>query len=322
MLTLLAGFFLITCSKESETEDTPTVGLAVLSTTALSGITQTSAQTCGTITSDGGSNVTARGVCWNTAPSPTITNQKTVNGTGTGTFSATLTSLASGTKYYVRAYATNGKGTAYGNELSFTTASPVYTVTDIDGNLYHGITIGTQVWLVENLRTTKYRNGDAIPNITDQTQWAGLTTGAYCAYGNNQANASVYGYLYNFFAVTDPRGIAPPGYHVASKGEWQTLSDFLGGNSVSGGKLKESGTAHWQAPNDAATNSSGFTALPCGRRIDGGFETIKTNGYFWTSTLDNVFPMSFYLCNDLESILYYGLYGAETYGKGVRCVKD
>jgi len=322
ILVAISLFAIMGCKKETSSDDPTPSGLAVLSTAAISSISQTGAQSGGNITSDGGNPVTARGICWSTTASPTVTDQKTMNGSGIGSFTAVLTSLTPEIKYFVRAYATNSKGTAYGNELSFTTPTPVYTATDADGNLYHGITIGEKVWLVENLRTTHYRNGDPIPNVTDQNQWKGLSSGAYCAYLNNASNSSVYGYLYNFFALSDPRGIAPVGYHVATESEWNDLSTFLGGKLTCGGKLKETGTTHWTPPNAGATNSTGFTALPGGRRTDNEFGHIRDFGYFWTSSKTNDIPWIFYLNYNIESLSAFGLYGTETYGNAIRCVKD
>jgi uncharacterized protein (TIGR02145 family) len=166
------------------------------------------------------------------------------------------------------------------------------TITDIDGNVYKTITIGskgmktTQTWMAENLKVTHYRNGVQIPNVTDGSSWNNLNTGAFCWYNNDAAaNANIYGALYNWYAVNDSRNIAPTGWHVASNAEWSTLVNFLGGQSIAGGKLKETGTTHWQNPNTGADNSSGFTALPGGYRyFNGTFYTIGYTGYWWNST--------------------------------------
>ena len=159
------------------------------------------------------------------------------------------------------------------------------TITDIDGNVYHTVTIGTQVWMVENLKVTKYRNGDPIPNITDGTQWGNLTIGAYCNYNNDANNTATYGRLYNWYALNDSRNIAPSGWHVPTDAEWTELTNYLGGESVAGGKLKEIGTTHWYSPNSGATNETGFTALPGGSRgTDGSFDNIGSNGNWWSAT--------------------------------------
>jgi uncharacterized protein (TIGR02145 family) len=163
-------------------------------------------------------------------------------------------------------------------------------MTDIDGNVYQTITIGTQVWMAENLKVTHYRNGNAIPNVTGNSEWSNLTTGAYCNYDNDVNNATTYGRLYNWYAVSDSRNIAPEGWHVPSDAEWQTLVDHLGGTEVAGGTMKTPGTIEggdglWHSPNTGATNESGFSALPGGYRIGGGsFTLLGLNAGFWSST--------------------------------------
>ena len=158
-------------------------------------------------------------------------------------------------------------------------------MTDIDGNTYQTVKIGNQWWIAENLNVTHYQNGDAIPNVTDSAAWWGLTSGAYCNYNNDAANVAVYGRLYNWYAVHDSRNIAPAGWHVPSDAEWQTLVDYLGGDPVAGGKMKEAGTTHWISPNTGATNESGFSGLPGGyRHTDGYYYDISYSASFWTFT--------------------------------------
>jgi uncharacterized protein (TIGR02145 family) len=197
------------------------------------------------------------------------------------------------------------------------------TVRDIDGNVYHTVTIGSQVWMVENLKTTKYRNGDPIPNVTDNTAWSNLTTGAYCNYNNNSDNATTYGRLYHWYAVTDSRNIAPAGWHIPTDAEWTTLTTYLGGENVSGGKLKETGTAHWLSPNTGATNETGFTSLPGGYRSNyGAFYDIGHIAYWWSSTessMTTAWCRSMYY-NTSNVLRSGGL--KENAGFSVRCVKD
>jgi uncharacterized protein (TIGR02145 family) len=163
------------------------------------------------------------------------------------------------------------------------------TVLDIDGNVYNTIPIGTQVWMKENLKVTHYQNGDPIPNVTSQTSWDALTSGAYSDYNNDINNVDTYGRLYNWYAVSDIRNIAPEGWHVPTDADWNTLFDFLGGISVAGNKLREAGNIHWDAYNGGdgnkyATNSSEFTALPGGFRIVGEtFEYMTDFGFWWSS---------------------------------------
>jgi uncharacterized protein (TIGR02145 family) len=137
------------------------------------------------------------------------------------------------------------------------------TAKDVDGNVYNTVTIGAQVWMAENLRTTKYNDGTSIPLVTDSTKWSDLSTPAHCWYNNDKASyKATYGALYNWYTVATDN-LCPTGWHVPTTAEWQILKDYLG-SSVDGGKLKESGTTHWKSPNKGATNESGFTALPGG----------------------------------------------------------
>jgi uncharacterized protein (TIGR02145 family) len=147
------------------------------------------------------------------------------------------------------------------------------------------LTIGTQIWMNENLNAVTYRNGDKIPQVKNPAAWAGLTSGAWCWYSNDFAIGAIYGRLYNWYAVHDPRGLAPQGWHIPSDAEWTTLSTFLGGATAAGGKMKETGTTHWTAPNTNASNSSGFTGLPGGNRSNSGpFSNISNLGFWWSST--------------------------------------
>jgi uncharacterized protein (TIGR02145 family) len=188
------------------------------------------------------------------------------------------------------------------------------------------VTIGSQIWTNKNLDVTTYRNGDPIPQVTDPTAWAALTTGAWCYYNNDQANGAIYGKLYNWYAVNDPRGLAPQGWHVPSDAEWTTLGNNLGGNSVAGGKMKSTGTTYWTSPNTGATNSSGFSALPSGARVDvlgtsGAFEYLRNSSPLWTSTGSNS-TSSFYRYIDYNS----GILGRwelnKAFGFSVRLIKD
>lgn len=196
------------------------------------------------------------------------------------------------------------------------------TVTDVDGHVYHTVAIGSQVWMVENLKTTHYRNGEAIPNVTGPKVWSELSTGALCNFGNDITKGDLYGRLYNWHAVADKRNLCPPGWHVPTADEWQKLIDYLGGEFAAGAKLKESGLAHWSSPNVEANNVSGFTALPAGSRDNGNgaFAHAGTYTYFWSAT-DNYdsawgYNLSFY---------YAGIGHFEfdkTFGISVRCIKD
>ncbi len=292
----------------------------VLTTTSVSAVANTTATSGGNIVSDGGSPITGKGICWATTTNPTVSNSKTFEGTGTGAYTSNISGLTSGTAYYLRAYATNSIATAYGNEIQFTPG----IVTDIDGNVYHLVTIGTQVWMLENLKTTKYRNGDPIPNVTDNTSWTALQTGAYCWYNNDITTTykATYGALYNWYAVNDSRNIAPAGWHVAKDLEWSTLITFLGGESIAGGKLKETGTTHWLSPNNWASNSGGFTALPGGSRsfMNGSFDGIGSTCVWWRCAGDGLKSWCIQIVLDWPNIYPYLYY--MPMGASVRCIRD
>ncbi|MFH1120215.1 MAG: FISUMP domain-containing protein [Bacteroidota bacterium] len=242
----------------------------------------------GDVTSEGGSSVTSRGVCWNDSPNPTLMNYHTNDGSGMGVFTSTIAGLKLNTTYFVRAFATNSFGTVYGNEEIFTTDIS-YTgegVTDIDGNEYSTVVIGKQKWMSENLRVTHYRNGDVIPNVTGSSQWSVLSNGAYCWYNNDELTyKSTYGALYNWYAVADNRNLCPAGWHIPSNAEWTDLTNYLGGEDIAGGKMKEAGLLHWQSPNTGATNESGYNGIPGGiRSFFGSFMDLGSSGFFWSST--------------------------------------
>jgi len=287
-ILLLAGFLSVMINSCNKTENG--ASLPIVSTSNVTDITQATVSCGGTILSDGGAAITASGVCWSTNPSPNTDGNKTTENVATGTFSSVITGLTASTTYYVRAYATNSAGTSYGEEFNFTTLSSNVspTVTDIDGNVYHTVVIGTQVWMMENLNTSKYRDGSNIPNITDANEWKILTTGAYCDYNNTPSFSDTYGKLYNFYAVSDSRNIAPAGWHVATDEDWSILEEYVGGSSTAADKLKEYGTEHWVSMTADITNETGFTALPGGMRDDQGTFMVKgMSGAWWTSTITN-----------------------------------
>jgi len=197
--------------------------------------------------------------------------------------------------------------------------------TDFDGNNYTTVTIGTQVWMVENLKVTHYRNGDPIPNITDNALWAALRDGAYCNYNNtiNSNTIATYGRLYNWFTVADSRNIAPTGWHVPSHAEWITLTTTLLGELVAGGKMKETGTTHWRSPNTSATNESGFTALPSGYRYsrDGSFRNLDFGSYWWNSTAHSDTEAWDRCLKSNDTICYAG-FDTRQEGFSLRLIKD
>ena len=206
------------------------------------------------------------------------------------------------------------------------TITVIITVTDIDGNIYETIQIGDQEWMAENLKVTHYRDGTAITNVTDNAPWVALTTEAYCIYNNNVSNeVDTYGALYNWYAVADSRNIAPEGWHVPTDAEWQVLVDYLGGDAVAGGKMKEAGTTHWLDPNMGATNESGFTALPGGYRwkTDGTYRGMGIGGYFWSATeYDSVSAWSRNLGYHGPNVNRPGSNTNKMYGWSVRLLRD
>jgi uncharacterized protein (TIGR02145 family) len=232
--------------------------------------------------------------------------------------------------YRVYSYNTVGNSTPYSNEL---TISP--SITDLDGNTYQLVTICNQTWTKTNLNVSKYRNGDIIPQITDATQWRNITTGAWCYYANTSSYGTTYGKLYNWYAVNDPRGLAPLGYHIPTDSEWTSMINCLDPNSnggatapnIAGSKMKEIGTTHWNGSNADANNSSGFTGLPGGyRNNDGAFNPIGIQGYWWSSSESNItigintFAWSRNLNYNFGSVIKNNF--ATTCGFSVRCIKD
>jgi uncharacterized protein (TIGR02145 family) len=195
------------------------------------------------------------------------------------------------------------------------------TITDIDGNVYHIISIGTQVWMTENLKTTKFSDGTRMDNITDNTAWNNLIAPGYCFYHNDTSNKNTYGGLYNWYAVNTQK-ICPSGWHVPSDAEWTTLTNYLGGESVAGCKLKEAGNRHWISSNAGATNESGFAALPGGNRIfNGVFEFEGVKGSWWTSTSYDSRTawqrVIYCIYSDVSKNNYF-----KRFGFSVRCIKD
>lgn len=292
----------------------------VLITTSLSAVTTTSATTGGNIPDDGGAPITARGVCWNTSTSPTIGNSKTTDGTGIGIFNSSITGLTANTTYYMRAYATNIIGTSYGDEAVLKTFTG--TVTDFEGNIYYTVTIGSQVWMAQNLKAIKYNDGTAIPQVIDGAVWATLLTPGYGWFNNDDANKATYGALYNYYVV-DPasnggKNVCPTGWHVPTDDQWTALTNFLNGEAAASGKLKEAGTAHWKTPNTGATNETGFTALPS----DGHSNGLGTVANFWTSTpyYDTTSAWDRFLSfsNSNMHTQYYGKINANS----IRCLKN
>ena len=290
-----------------------------VTTSPVTNITPSTATSGGTVIDDGGVAVTERGVCWSTNSNPTISDNFTIDGTGIGSFVSSIIGLVPETDYYVRAYATNTIGTSYGSEFGFTTLTePCPTSIFYEGQTYNTILIGSQCWLKENLNVGTMILGDV-------TQTNNSIKEKYC-YDNNITICETYGGLYQWDEMMQyinqqgTQGICPPEWHIPTDAEYTTLTDYLGGESIAGGKMKEVGTVHWMAPNTGATNSSGFTAIPGGLWVPTEFDYLGEALHLWTSTgiSANAWSRRLYYSNEL-------VYRAESnkyWGRSVRCLKD
>ncbi len=299
--------------------------IAKIETGTVSGVTSSSCIASGTIIDAGGEPITEYGHCWSEEINPTIENDryKFYNKSSAGRFIGNINGLKANTKYYVRAYASSSKSTIYGGFRDFTTLSDE-TVSDIDGNIYSMVAIGTQVWMRENLKTTKFNNGDLIGTTTPANLNVSGETNPVYQWANNgeESNVDLYGRLYTWYTVTDARKLCPTGWHVPSREEWTTLVDNLGGAGIAGGKIKESGIIHWDSPNTDASNESGFTALPGGLRwANGTFWHMGGGGYLWSTSQyspDEAWYM--YLFNNSTAVLEVFISKKNAYS--VRCLKD
>ena len=319
--------------------------LPTITTTSPSSVGVDTVVIGGDISNDGGSSIVLRGICYSTSPNPNMGDQRTEDGSGTGSFNTVLRGLTSSTTYYARSYAKNSNGVVvYGNEVSFTTSASLTgvrcpgtpTVTDIDGNVYNTVQIGNQCWTQSNLKVSKYRNGDSIPTGLSDNTWQNTTSGAYAIYNNDPVNDGLYGKLYNHYAVTDSRGLCPTGWHVPSDGEWTVLVKYLDPNAdtlcgncwqstIAGGALKSTATqpttGGWASPNTGATNSTGFTALPGGQRVFNGiFSSLAINVAFWSSSVSSGF--AWYRNPEYITSDFFRGYSYLMNGFSIRCLKN
>ena len=322
---------------------------ATLTTAAITSVTETSAVSGGNITTDGSSAVTARGVVWGTEDSPTLENNDglTEDGAGTGEFTSDITGLVPGMIYYVRAYAVNDAGAAYGNQLSFETE--VSEVTDIDGNTYQVVVIGGQRWLDGNLKVTRYNNGDAISTGLANLTWQAASQGAYAVYphtlvagiSSQQDMVEAYGRLYNWHAVTDSRGLCPAGWRVPTDKDWDQLTEYIIHNSgrtaddvgyslkscrqvgsTLGGDCSTDIHPRWDSDNEFyGADGFGFSALPGGMRYSNGeYIGLGGIGSWWSSTAlgdENAWHRSLY---NNSGVIDTGADVRQT-GLSVRCIK-
>ena len=300
-----------------------------VTTAKVTNINSTSATCGGNVTSDGNGTVSVRGVCWNTTGNPTLANSTghTTDGTGTGTFISNITGLTGGIIYYVTAYAANEKGTFYSADIEqFITPLPCgQLVVNYGGKNYSTLQIGTQCWIKENLNIGTRINGS-------QDQADNGTIEKYC-YDDVDSNCNIYGGLYQwnelmqYITTEGAKGICPDGWHIPTDAEWTTLTTYLGGESVAGGKMKETGTIHWASPNTGATNSCGFTGLPGGNRSPTGnfFYILTIDAYFYSSSqYDADFAWSRALNYNVNEVsrLFNFAGRDKTYGYSARCVRD
>jgi len=291
--------------------------LPTITTNPVTSITKTTAVSGGNISSDGGSPILARGIVWNKTGNPPQIGTDSIRTDAsltTGSYSLNPGNLNSGITYYVSAYATNAVGTAYGNQLTFTTQPILDTI----GNQYTTITINGKEWFKENLKTTKYANGDSIENVPTAGDWGLRTSGAWAYYNNDVNNNSSLGKLYNWYAVTDVKGLCPTGWHVATDADWTSLTSNYGTDAAAGNELKAITT--WTTPN-SNTNSSGFGALPGGGRGGLDFGDLNNKGFWWTSTLfDASSSYARRLEYNTDTVIRYS--ENNKYGFSVRCVKN
>ena len=314
LLAPLLLFFLLgftACDKKDVEEDLSKV-LPQVKTLNIKELTNRSAKSGGDIIFLGTLPILTKGVCWNTNPNPTIENSKTIDGSGDENFISNVTNLQANTKYYLRAYASNSKGTSYGEELVFTTYFGV--VNDVEGNTYGTVKIGNQEWMAQDLKTTKYRNSNPIATGLDNLDWQITAAGAYSIYPHGNVDGIIsenqmleyYGVLYNGYAIFDQRGICPAGWRVPSDEDWSVLVNYLVDNnpeislsnvgdaikscrqvtSPLGQPCATSSHPRWSvSESNFGTNIVNFSALPSGtRQTSGNYSFIGNYGFYWTST--------------------------------------
>lgn len=249
-------------------------------------------------------------------------DQSPVTGNISTRVSANVSGLSESTTYHFRVKASSSVGTVYGDDISFTTLASNGDMTDIDGNTYGTIIIGSQVWMTANLKTTKYNDGGHIQNLTDNIEWYSTSLGAFCWYDNSLTNKDEYGGLYNWYSVNTGK-LCPIGWHVPSDEEWNLLINYLGGIEFAGGKLKEVGTDHWFTQHLGTDNSSGFTAVGGGARSysDGSFVSLKNFGNWWSATEYDI-NSSWKFGLGASYVSVFRLNSKKNNGNSIRCIKD
>lgn len=309
-----------------------TIGLPVVETYPPSGVTAVSAIAAGNVTAAGGGNIIERGIFWGETPDLPSEGEVFAAGSGMGEFQVILEGLEKQTTYYVCAFAVNEKGMSTGEVISFTTTLFTYGdgVTDRDGNFYKTIIAGDQEWMAENLVVSNYRNGDPVPNITDGAEWDNISSGAFVYYENNyNTRGRYYGALYNWYAVSDERGLCPIGWRVPGEEDWDILVSFVGGGTIAGGGMKSKRTfpdlhPRWNEPNEGATNISGISGLPAGyRERHGTFQHLGIMSFWWSADEHGADGA---LAHNMV-LKYYsrGVFRLSSYkqrGCSIRCIKD
>lgn len=303
----------------------PTNNGSITAKSSASGVSSVITYSGGNGKSHNGQTVNSTGVLGLKA---TLQAGNFVNGTGNLTYTISGTPTTSGTAYF--AINIGGKTCVLSRSVAIATQQPSSgygtNITDIDGNTYKTVYIGTQHWMGENLKVSKYNDGTIIPNVSDASQWAQLTTGAWAYYNNNSVNNTKYGKLYNWYTIDSTtngkKNICPTGWHVPNDAEWTVLTEFLGGDNSAGGKMKEVGTTNWSSPNSNAVNTSIFTGRPGGYRLSSGkYGNFNVLGYWWSSNLyyvDNAWYLN--LFNYSGGI--YKHYSELNRGYSVRCIKN
>ena len=332
---------IITISCKKDDDDIPNPTIPVLITAEVIEITHATAKCVGIITSNGGDSIIARGVCWDTIPTPLESGSKTIDDTGVRSYTSSITGLTANTTYYVRAYATNSAGIGYGAAISFTTAEiPTDPVTDYDGNIYQTIKIGNQIWMAENMKTTHYADGTPLIYGTDSNNVCyDYDTKYWFVYDDTIINKDTYGLLYTWAAATknagysdsNPsgiQGVCPTGWHLPSNNEWQQLIAEVGEEDAAK-KIMADDPELWYVDIEGVTNESGFSAIAGGRRI------CNSNDYYDIKIFANYISTSF--CDNCKTCLnpgqsLYSVVGAgftirkdcvpRSNAYSVRCVKD
>jgi uncharacterized protein (TIGR02145 family) len=307
-------FVFINCSSRDE------IFLPIVETGKVFNITTSSAEINSSLISNGGSQVLEKGVCWSEFDKPSIQDNRIINSSDSSSYATLIVDLQPDRIYLASSYAINEIGVSYGEIVTFRTIE--LTVVDVDSNIYQTTEIGKQIWITENLKTTKYNDGTIINFVSEDAQWRNLSSGAYCWYNNKEEEyKDTYGPLYNWYAVNTKK-LCPTGWHVPSDEDWSVLTDYLGGESVAGGKLKEEGTTHWRTPNTGATDEVRFSAVPGGLRMAYGyFEWDDDQNYLWSSTEhSNIYAWGRMLQFDSTNVIRW--YYNRRAGLSVRCIKD